>query len=75
MAGGERTCVRTLNMDDLHFEPATGAELQEEKSLSPASVMEGAEPLTGEPMYGSSRSTITCVPDWKMRILHMIFYF
>ena len=75
MAGGERTGVRTLIMDDLHFDPAMGTETLGEKRNPPVGVTGWAEPLTGEPLCGLSETAATCVPAWKMRLYCLIFYF
>lgn len=52
-----------------------GAKAKEAKGDSPCGMTEGAEPLIGESLNGVSRKRETCVPKWKMRILHLIFYF
>ena len=75
MAGGERTGVLTLIMDDFQVERPMGAVIREVKIHSPGRVTEGGEGLTGEPLDGSSRMAAPCIPDWKMRIYRLIFYF
>jgi hypothetical protein len=60
---------------DRFTETAMGAKAKEAKGDSPCGMTEGAEPLIGESLNGVSRKRETCVPKWKMRILHLIFYF
>lgn len=65
MAGGERTGVLAVIMEDFISEGAVGTEAEGDAKLSPCGVTEGTEPLLGKPVNGSSRKRETCIPPGK----------
>jgi hypothetical protein len=62
-------------MDQERDKPMAEAEAQGDNIHPPCGVTVGAESPTVQPLNGSSRTTVTCVPEWKMRIFSLIFYF